>query len=491
MIENITFISSEIMLAIFAMAILMFGVFSENKKIVNNITYLSIILFLVNIYLLFRNDLLSSYIDTGVTLFSGAFIFDKLSYFSKVLISVFAVIIFSISLDNKNYANKGKGCFEFPTLIILSIIGSFIVVSSGGILSFYMGLELMSLASYVLVALNREEEKSSEAGIKYFVLGALASGIILFGMSLIYGFTGEVNFDQIQSSLMSLDYNTSLAVVLGFILIFAGLFFKISAAPMHMWAPDVYEGTAKTTLSFISTVPKIAIIAFAIRVVSNFTEEIYEQFSLIIMFVAIISIIVGSFAALKQENIQRLLAYSSIANMGFILIAISVGTSEAFESVLVYILIYAISLLGVFVVISFMHKDNEETVSIIEFAGLSKSNPLYAFSLAILMFSFAGIPPMAGFFAKFYVLLEAIKAEMYILSSIAIICSVVACFYYLRIVKTMYFDDSVLGSIKVIKTKKTILNKIILTVIIIFSLTAFIYIDKILFSASYAISSIG
>ena len=177
--------------------------------------------------------------------------------------------------------------------------------------------------------------------------------------------------------------------------------------------------------------------------------------------------------------------------MGFILIAISVGTSEAFESVLVYILIYAISLLGVFVVISFMHKDNEETVSIIEFAGLSKSNPLYAFSLAILMFSFAGIPPMAGFFAKFYVLLEAIKAEMYILSSIAIICSVVACFYYLRIVKTMYFDDSVLGSIKVIKTKKTILNKIILTVIIIFSLTAFIYIDKILFSASYAISSIG
>jgi NADH-quinone oxidoreductase subunit N len=488
--ENLTYISPEITLAIFAMASLMYGVFSNGETKTLKIFNLNILISIGLIYLLFNLNF--RLIDAEISLFGDSFIFDKYSYYLKTLTLFGFIAISIISIGNGNFAGTRKNCFEFPVLVTLSVIGMFILISANDLIVMYLGLELMSLASYVLVAINRDNESATESGVKYFILGALASGIILFASSLIYGFSGSTNLAEIFA-LLNVHSNTdnlSPALIMGFVLLFAGMFFKISAVPMHMWAPDVYEGSSKVVVAFLSTLPKIAALAFIIRLVSGLSNEIYSSFSLIFVFVAAASMIVGSFTALKQENIKRLLAYSSIANMGYLLIAVSIGTKEAFEAAILFLIIYIIGTLGIFAVISLLKRNVQEFNRIDNLSGLSKTNPVYALALAILMFSIAGIPPFAGFWGKLYIFIEAIRGEYYILAVIGILSSVVACFYYIRIVKVMYFDEAPAAGGNIIEPVTSKLVKILIAFSVIFAVSLSMYISEFLYISGEVVSSL-
>jgi len=351
-----------------------------------------------------------------------------------------------------------------------------------------MGLELLSLATYVVVALNRDNDLASEAGVKYFILGALASGLILFGSSLVYGFTGTTNIPAIFDRVSELSaIENSIGIVVGLVLIFSGFIFKISAVPMHMWAPDVYEGVTKPVLTFLSTVPKIAAFAFIIRVVSLLPEYLSDSFLQIIILVSAASMILGAFAGLRQKNIKRLLAYSSIANIGYILVAIAVGSQAGLEAAVTYLIIYIISIIGIFAILSLINQDEKLEDNFQILSGLSQTNPVRAACLSVLVLSVAGIPPMAGFMAKFFVFSEAINAGYYILPIIGVVSSVVACFYYLRIIKIMYFDDSNVGDLV---SKSTYGVKFLIAATVIFSLTYILYVDKVTNLSKVAISSL-
>jgi NADH-quinone oxidoreductase subunit N len=312
-----------------------------------------------------------------------------------------------------------------------------LLISAGDLIALYLGLELMSLALYVVAAFDRDNVRSTEAGLKYFVLGALSSGMLLYGASLIYGFTGTVKFPGIAAAAAG----GGIGVVVGIVLLFAGLCFKVSAVPFHMWTPDVYQGAPTPVTAFFASAPKVAAIAVFMRVCLSAFPTVALQWQQVIVFVAIASMMLGSFAAIGQRNFKRLMAYSSIGHMGFALVGLAAGIQEGIQGVLVYMAIYVAMTLGVFACIVAMRRDHKSFEDIADLSGLARTNPAMAFALAILMFSLAGIPPLAGFFAKYYVFLAAIKAGMITLAVLGVLASVVSCYYYLLIVKVMYFDE--------------------------------------------------
>jgi NADH-quinone oxidoreductase subunit N len=373
--------------------------------------------------------------------FNGAFVVDGFARFMKVLTLIGAAAAVVMSSDY--IRREGIARFEFPILIVLATIGMMMMVSANDLIALYVGVELQSLALYVVAAMNRDDAKSSEAGLKYFVLGALSSGMLLYGMSLVYGFTGTVSFEGIAASLSHSaegGHKIGLGLVFGLVFIAAGLAFKISAVPFHMWTPDVYEGSPTAVTAFFAAAPKMAAMAMTVRVFVGAFPAAIGDWRQIIIFVAVASMILGAFAAIGQRNIKRLMAYSSIGHMGFALVGLAAGTVNGVQGVAIYMAIYLVMTLGTFACILCMRRDGQMVEDIEELGGLSQSQPLLAFCLAMLLFSLAGIPPLAGFFAKFYVFTAAIEAKLYYVAVIGVIASVVGAFYYLRIVKIIYFD---------------------------------------------------
>ncbi len=375
--------------------------------------------------------------------FGGSFVVDDFARFMKLLTIAGSGAAIVLSFDYTRVERLQK--FEFPILILLSTVGMMMLVSANDLIALYLGLELMSLALYVVAASNRESVRSTEAGLKYFVLGALSSGMLLYGASLIYGFTGTVTFAGIAKAASQ----GGIGLVFGLVFLFAGFCFKISAVPFHMWTPDVYEGAPTPVTAFFASAPKVAAMAMFVRATIVAFPAITSQWQQIVVFVAIASMALGSFAAIGQKNIKRLLAYSSIGHMGFALVGLAAGTAEGVQGVLIYMAIYVAMTVGTFSVVLAMRRETGLVENIHDLAGLSRTHPMLAFMLAALMFSLAGIPPLAGFFAKFYVFLAAIQAGLYTLAIVGVVTSVVGAYYYLLIVKIMYFDEPATGFVRV------------------------------------------
>ncbi|MGI8524686.1 MAG: NADH-quinone oxidoreductase subunit NuoN [Pseudolabrys sp.] len=420
----------EIVLAIGAMVLLLGGVVSGEGS-ARGITWLSALL-------LAGVALLVVIAPTGrQTLFGGSLVIDEFARFLKMLALTGSAGAILLSLDYLRQERQQK--FEYGPLILLSTLGMMLLISANDLIALYLGLELMSLALYVVAASNRDNIRSTEAGLKYFVLGALSSGMLLYGASLIYGFTGTVSFGGIAK----VAGPGNIGLIFGLVFLFAGFCFKVSAVPFHMWTPDVYEGAPTPVTAFFAAAPKVAGIAMFVRATIVAFPGITQQWQQIVVFVAIASMLLGSFAAIGQRNIKRLLAYSSIGHMGFALVGLAAGTAEGVQGVLIYMAIYVVMTLGTFAFVLAMRHDGKLVEDISDLSGLARTSPSAAFFLALLMFSLAGIPPLAGFFAKFYVFLAAIKAGLYVLAVVGVLASVVGAFYYLTIVKIMYFDEPV------------------------------------------------
>ncbi len=418
----------ELLLAAGAMALLMFGVFTGERS-APTITGISVALLAAGVLMLAVMD------NNGET-FDGAFIMDPFARFMKILTLIGSGVAITMSVG---YARAEKfECFEYPILIVLATLGMLMMISANDMISLYLGLELQSLALYVIAAIHRDSVRSTEAGLKYFVLGALASGILLYGISLVYGFTGQTGFEAIATAL---GHGGSTGLVIGLVFVLAGLAFKISAVPFHMWTPDVYEGAPTPVTAFFAAAPKLAAMALIIRVVIGAFEPMMADWQQVIVFVAIASMALGAFAAIGQTNIKRLMAYSSIGHMGFALVGLAAGSEVGVQGVMIYLVIYLAMTLGAFACILAMRRHDQMVEDIDALAGLSRTQPLVAFCLAAILFSLAGIPPLAGFFAKYYVFLAAIEKGLYVLAVIGVIASVVGALYYLRIVKIMYFDE--------------------------------------------------
>ncbi len=345
-----------------------------------------------------------------------------------------------LSLDYLHAERQEK--FEYGVLFLLSTLGMLMLISAADLIALYLGLELMSLSLYVIAAYERDNARSTEAGLKYFVLGALSSGMLLYGASLIYGFTGTVNFAGIAKAT---NAGASIGLIFGLVFLFVGFCFKISAVPFHMWTPDVYEGAPTPVTAFFAAAPKVAGIAIFVRATMTAFPGIAHEWQQILTFVSIASMVLGAFAAIGQRNIKRLMAYSSIGHMGYALVGLDADSAQGVQGVLIYMSIYVTMTLGTFAVILAMRRDGKLVENIGDLAGLSRTQPTMAFFLAILLFSLAGIPPLAGFFAKFYVFLAAINAGLYVLAVIGVLTSVVGAYYYLAIVKIMYMDEPVRG----------------------------------------------
>ena len=418
----------ELVLAVGAMALLMVGAYQGVRT-----TGLVVILALV---LLVVVGVLELTLPAGkLVTFNGSFIVDDFARFLKILALIGSGA--TLILSTEFLADPSRRIFEYAILVLLSTLGMMVLISAGDLIMLYLGLELMSLALYVVAASNRDDIKSTEAGLKYFVLGALSSGMLLYGASLIYGFTGTVSFAGIAAAAKT----GSIGIVFGIVFLLAGLCFKVSAVPFHMWTPDVYEGAPTPVTAFFASAPKVAAMAVFTRVTLTAFPGIMPQWQQIVVFVSIASMALGSFAAIGQKNIKRLMAYSSIGHMGFALVGLAAGTAEGAQGVLVYVAIYVAMTLGTFSVILAMKRNGQHVERISDFAGLSRTNPLLAFFFAMLLFSLAGVPPLAGFFGKFYVFVAAIKAGLFTLSVIGVLTSVIGAYYYLSIVKVMYFDE--------------------------------------------------
>ncbi|MBX9843915.1 MAG: NADH-quinone oxidoreductase subunit NuoN [Xanthobacteraceae bacterium] len=415
----------EIVLALGAMLLLMVGAYRENSTQVVNLG--AIMLLIVAAFIVARVP--------GGTILNGSFIVDDFARFMKILTYIGSAFAIVMSLNYLAAEKQEK--FEFSVLILLSTTGMGMLISAGDLIALYLGLELMSLALYVVAASSRDSVRSTEAGLKYFVLGALSSGMLLYGCSLIYGFTGNVSFAGIAKA----SGEGGIGLVFGLVFLFAGFCFKVSAVPFHMWTPDVYEGAPTPVTAFFAAAPKVAAMAIFARATISAFPNITLQWQQIVVFVSIASMALGAFAAIGQTNIKRLMAYSSIGHMGFALVGLAAGTAEGIQGVLVYLAIYLAMTVGSFAVILSMRRDGGMVENISDLSGLARTNPALAFFLALLLFSLAGIPPLAGFFAKYYVFLGAIKAGLFTLAVIGVLTSVVGAYYYLVIVKTMYFDE--------------------------------------------------
>ena len=373
-----------------------------------------------------------------ISTFNDAFVVDGFARVMKILTLVGAIS--AILLSSRFLTEVKIARFEYTLLVLLSTIGMMMMCSANEMISLYLGVELMSLALYVVAAFHRDDAKSSEAGLKYFVLGALSSGMLLYGMSLVYGFTGSVTFPAIAKAVAA---KGGAGVMFGLVFILAGLAFKMSVVPFHMWTPDVYEGAPTPVAAFFATAPKMAAVAMTVRVLVDGFLPVIKDWQPIITFIAIASMGLGAFAAIGQANLKRLMAYSSIGNMGYAMVGMAAGSIAGVEGLVIFMTTYLAMTLGVFAVILSMQAGGRRMESVNDLAGLSRSNPGLAFVLAALMFSLIGIPPLAGFFGKFYVFAAAVEAKLFVLAVIGIVASVVSAFYYLRIVKVMYFDAPV------------------------------------------------
>lgn len=418
----------ELLLALGAMALLMLGAFRGERSA--SVVDLGAILILV------AAGFVLLWLPAGkLTTFGGGFVVDDFARFLKVL--AFGGSAAAILMSQAYFQRAKTQKFEYPILILLATAGMGMMISAGDLIALYLGLELMSLSLYVVAASERDSARSTEAGLKYFVLGGLSSGMLLYGCSLIYGYTGSVSFSAIAQGAAQ----GGIGILFGLVFLFVGLCFKVSAVPFHMWTPDVYEGAPTPVTAFFAAAPKVAAIALFMRAAQNAFPTIVVQWQQILVFVAIASMLLGAFAAIGQRNIKRLMAYSSIGHMGFALVGLAAGTQEGVQGVLVYIAIYLAMTLGTFACILSMRRDWHMVEDISDLAGLARTNPAMAFMLAMLLFSLAGIPPLAGFFAKYYVFLAAIKSGLFVLAVIGVLASVVGAYYYLAIVKTMYFDE--------------------------------------------------
>jgi NADH-quinone oxidoreductase subunit N len=418
----------ELVLALGSMALLMLGAY-RGQGTTKTVNALAIVLLIVVGVL--------EYLQPAgrQATFGGSFIVDDFARFMKILALIGSAATLLVSVEFLSHPSRR--IFEYPILVLLSTLGMMVLISAGDLILLYLGLELMSLALYVVAASNRDNTKSTEAGLKYFVLGALSSGMLLYGASLIYGFTGTVSFAGIAAAATV----SNVGLLFGLVFLLAGLCFKVSAVPFHMWTPDVYEGAPTPVTTFFASAPKVAALAVFTRVTLTAFPGIVPQWQQILVFVAIASMALGAFAAIGQSNIKRLMAYSSIGHMGFALLGLAAGTVEGALGVVIYIVIYVAMTTGAFAVILAMRRNGEAVEQISDFAGLSRTNPVLAFFFAMLLFSLAGIPPLAGFFAKWYVFVAAIKANLFTLAVIGVLTSVVGAYYYIAVVKTMYFDE--------------------------------------------------
>ncbi|MGB6702257.1 NADH-quinone oxidoreductase subunit NuoN [Methyloceanibacter sp.] len=421
----------ELTLATGAMVLLLVGV-STRKEQAELILWAAVLFLALAGFFVLR--------ESGtITLFGDSFIVDPFARALKLLTLTGSAVTLIMSIDY--WRGEGRLKFEFPILVLLATTGMLMMISANDLIALYVGLELQSLALYVVAAFDRRSAKSSEAGIKYFVLGALSSGMLLYGASLIYGFTGSTLFTDIAAAVQ--PSGTNLGLIFGLVFLMTGFAFKISAVPFHMWTPDVYEGAPTPVTAFFAAAPKLAAMALTVRTLFAAFPSVTDEWQQIVTFLAIASMALGSFAAIGQRNIKRLMAYSSIGHMGYALVGLAAGTAEGVQGVIIYLAIYLAMTLGTFACILAMRRHGRMVEDIDQLAGLSNTSPMMAFLLAMLLFSLAGIPPLAGFFAKFYVFLAAINAGLYALAVIGVLLSVVGAYYYLRIVKIMYFDAPV------------------------------------------------
>ncbi len=425
--------SPELFVAIAAMFLLMFGVFQGNQS-TRMVSWLGVGVMFIAAILVLAGPV------GRVVAFNDLFVVDAFANFAKILLLLGAALTLILAVPFN--AREGIPQFEYPILIVFAVLGMMMMVSANDLISLYLGIELQSLSLYVLAAIRRDSVRSTEAGLKYFVLGALSSGILLYGMTLIYGFAGSTGFDDLAAVFAeSSGDGAPIGVVVGLVFIIAGLAFKVSAVPFHMWTPDVYEGAPTPITAFFAVAPKIAAMALFVRVMLEPFGDLFDQWQQVIWFISLASMILGSFAAINQTNIKRLMAYSSISNMGFVLVGLAAGNETGVQGVLLYLTIYLFMNVGTFACILAMRRQDRMVEEIDQLAGLSRTNPKIALALAIFMFSLAGIPPLAGFFGKYFVFLAAIEAELYTLAVVGLLTSVVGAFYYLRIVKLMYFDE--------------------------------------------------
>jgi NADH-quinone oxidoreductase subunit N len=422
----------EIFLAAVGMALLLFGAFRRNES-VRSVAWLAVLALVVAIGLAL--GVMPAEPQTG---FGGVYVLDAFGVFMKVLALAGTALAIVMSLGYIERENMAR--FEFPVLMLFAALGMLMMLSANDLISLYVGLELQSLALYVVAAFRRDTLRSTEAGLKYFVLGALASGMLLYGSSMIYGFAGTTSFEGLAQAL-SAETAPSIGLIVGIVFLAAGLAFKVSAVPFHMWTPDVYEGAPTPVTAFFAVAPKVAAIGLFVRVMVGPFGDLVAQWQQIIVFISIASMALGAFAAINQQNIKRLMAYSSIGHIGYALVGLAPGTEAGVRGVLIYMAIYLFMNVGTFAVILCMRQKNRMVEDIADLAGMSRTHPVMAVALAVFMFSMAGIPPLAGFFGKLYVFLAAIESGLYVLAVIGLVTSVVSAYYYLRIVKIMFFDE--------------------------------------------------
>ncbi|MCR9268131.1 MAG: NADH-quinone oxidoreductase subunit NuoN [Alphaproteobacteria bacterium] len=428
--QDLSLLIPELLLAGGAMALLMLGVFMKGEGANKLVQWLAVVL-------LAGAGLASLFLVTGEgQAFDGGFIFDGLARFSKVAIGVVAAIALLLAMPYLKAEKLGK--IEYSVLMTLAVTGMFMMVSANDLISMYMGIELQSLSLYVLAAFNRDSLRASEAGLKYFVLGALSSGLLLYGSSLVYGFAGATGFNEIAIAVQS---GPSVGLTFGLVFVICGLAFKVSAAPFHMWTPDVYEGAPTPVTAFFATAPKMAAIVLLARVLIEPFGGMVEQWRDVIWIVAVLSMGIGAFGALTQTNIKRLMAYSSISNMGYALVAIASASQTGLWALLVYMILYMIGVIGSFGAILSMRTREGMVEQISDLAGIAQRNPGLGWSITALMFSIGGLPFMVGFFGKFFVVFAAVQEGMLILAVLAVLFSVVGAAYYLRVVKTVWFDE--------------------------------------------------
>ncbi len=456
--ENLQLVLPEILISIIIMFLLIFGVYKKNSSsLVYNLSTLGLVLILAVVINLDSN--------IEISLFNNSYSADNLSRFMKILLILSGIFVM---LSSTKYIQINKiNKIEYPILILCSILGMMVMISSNDLIVFYIGLELQSLALYVLASFNRDNILSTESGLKYFVLSALSSGLLLYGCSLIYGFSETTNFSDILNKTKDAQYGLTFGIV--FILV--GLAFKISAVPFHMWAPDVYQGSPTSVTLFFALLPKIAALTVFIRFLYIPFFELIDQWQMIIIFLSIASMIFGAVAAIGQKNLKRLIAYSSISHMGYALAGLSTGTVQGAHSSITYMTIYLVMNLAFFSCLFMLKRNEKYFESIEDLSGLSKNHPLLSLALLAVLFSLAGIPPLAGFFAKFYIFLAVINEKMYFLAVVGLLATVVAAFYYLRIIKIIYFDPEK----EKYETKHNLGLKFTLVISTLFIIAYFIY----------------
>ena len=431
-LPELTPILPELIVVCLAMSLLIYGVYRGDDA-TRNISWIAVLGLLV------AGIAVSSIPAGRILAFDGQFVIDDFGRYMKWLVLMGSGISIVMSLGYNERESISR--IEFPVLIMFATLGMLMMISANGLISLYVGLELQSLSLYVIAAFHRDSVRSSEAGLKYFVLGALSSGMLLYGCSLVYGFSGTTSFTVLADIFKQPGTDPSTGFVVGLVFVLAGLAFKISAVPFHMWTPDVYEGAPTPVTAFFAVAPKIAAIALFVRVLIGPFGELFAQWQQIVILMSVLSMLVGAFAAIWQTNIKRLMAYSSIGHVGYALIGVAAGSPTGIRGIMLYMTIYLVMTVGAFCCILNMRRDGRMVENINDLAGLSRSRPMLALGFAVFMFSMAGIPPLAGFFGKLYIFLAAVNEELYALAIIGVLTSVVGAFYYLRIVKLMYFDE--------------------------------------------------